>query len=192
VAALRGTAAKHNLIVEPQPAVSGVTQGEMDLPVAMVTPVANGQELGTWMTSLYFSLMPQDEPQVVEYAGKPYELALRYKRVYKPYSVQLVDFKHDVYIGTSMPKNYSSQIRLIDPAHNENREVLIYMNNPLRYRGETFYQASFKQGDMGTVLQVVRNPGWLMPYIACTLGALGMLIHFGQQLLKSFSRRKAT
>lgn len=192
VASLRGTAAKHNLIVEPQAVVSGVTQGEMDLPVAMVTPVANGQELGTWMTSLYFSVMPQDEPQVVEYAGKRYELALRYKRVYKPYSVHLVDFKHDVYIGTNTPKNYSSQIRLIDPAHNENREVLIYMNNPLRYRGETFYQASFKQGDMGTVLQVVRNPGWLMPYIACTLGALGMLIHFGQQLLKSFSRRKAT
>lgn len=192
VAANRGTAAKHNLIIEPQPPVSGVTQGEIDLPVALVTPVANGQELGTWMTSLYFSLMPEDGPQVLEYQGKPYELVLRYKRVYKPYSVQLIDFKHDVYIGTNMPKNYSSQIRLIDPANNENREVLIYMNNPLRYRGETFYQASFKQGDMGTVLQVVRNPSWLLPYIACSLGALGMLIHFGQQLLKSFSRRKAT
>lgn len=192
VAVNRGTAAKHNLIVEPRPPVSGVTQGEMDLPVALVTPVANGQELGTWMTSLYFSVMPQDEPQVLEYDGRPYELALRYKRVYKPYSVQLVDFKHDVYIGTNMPKNFSSQIRLIDPAHNENREVLIYMNNPLRYRGETFYQASFKQGDTGTVLQVVRNPGWLLPYIACTLGALGMLIHFGQHLLRSVNRRKAT
>jgi len=192
VAATRGTAAKHSLIVDPQPAVSGVTQGEMDLPVALVTPVANGQELGTWMTSLYFSLMPEDGPQILEYAGKPYELALRYKRVYKPYAVQLIDFKHDVYIGTTTPKNYSSQIRLIDPAHNENREVLIYMNNPLRYRGETFYQASFKQGDVGTVLQVVRNPGWLLPYIACTLGALGMLIHFGQQLLRSFSKRVAT
>ncbi len=69
--------------------------------------------------------------------------------------------------------------------------MLIYMNNPLRYRGETFYQASFKPGDGGTVLQVVRNPGWLLPYIACTLGALGMLIHFGMHLTRFVNRRRA-
>lgn len=190
VAANRGTAAKHNLVAQKRPVVSGVEQNEMDLPVALVTALAGGRELGTWMAALYFSLAPQDEPQEIDIDGKPYRVALRYKRVYKPYSVTLLDFKHDVYLGTNMPKNFSSQIRLVDPSQNEDREVLIYMNNPLRYRGETFYQASFKQGDMGTILQVVRNPGWLLPYIACTLGGVGMLIHFGMHLVRSMNRRR--
>ena len=69
--------------------------------------------------------------------------------------------------------------------------MLIYMNHPLRYRGETFYQASFKRGDQGTILQVVRNPGWLLPYIAVTIGAVGMMIHFGIHLT-GFLRRSRT
>jgi hypothetical protein len=52
------------------------------------------------------------------------------------------------------------------------------MNNPLRYAGLTFYQASYGQDDRLSVLQVVRNPGWLLPYIACGLAGLGMLAHF--------------
>jgi hypothetical protein len=68
--------------------------------------------------------------------------------------------------------------------------VLIYMNEPLRYQGETFYQSSFLPGDKGTILQVVRNPGWLMPYIACTMVSLGMIFHFGLHLI-GFLRRRA-
>ena len=33
------------------------------------------------------------------------------------------------------------------PDNSEDREVLIYMNNPLRYSGLTFYQASFDPDD---------------------------------------------
>ncbi len=191
MAANRGTAVENNLVAQEQPVVSGVEMGEIDLPAALVTPVANGQELGTWMASLYFSVVPQGTPQEITFDNKAYRIALRHKRVYKPYSVKLLDFKHDVYLGTNTPKNFSSHIQLVDPSHNENREVLIYMNNPLRYQGETFYQASFKEGDVGTVLQVVRNPGWLVPYIACVMGALGLLIHFGAHLLRFVNGRKA-
>jgi hypothetical protein len=56
------------------------------------------------------------------------------------------------------------------------------MNNPLRYRGETFYQASFEPGDRGTILQVVRNPASLAPYIACSLVALGLVVQFAIHL----------
>jgi cytochrome c biogenesis protein ResB len=41
----------------------------------------------------------------------------------------------------------------------EDREVLIYMNNPLRYAGETFYQAGFDERDERvTILQVCETP----------------------------------
>jgi len=59
------------------------------------------------------------------------------------------------------------------------------MNHPLRYGGKTFYQASFGKGDALSVLQVVRNPGWLIPYLSCALVALGLALHFGKKLSAS-------
>jgi hypothetical protein len=187
----RGFAAEIGARARPRPPVSGVDQGEIDLPAAYVSVIADGRKLGTWLAALYFSLVPRFGPQDIEVDGKIYRMELRYARFYKPYSIQLIDFRHDRYLGTDTPRNFSSLVRLVDPSQNEDREVLIYMNNPLRYRGETFYQASFKQGDTGTVLQVVHNPGWLLPYIACTLGALGMILHFGMHLVRFIRRRRA-
>src|SRR5262245_41268481 len=63
------------------------------------------------------------------------------------------------------------------------------MNHPLRYAGETFYQSSFKPDDSGTVLQVVRNPGWLLPYVSCAMVAVGLLIHFGMRLVPAVRKR---
>jgi len=73
--------------------------------------------------------------------------------------------------------------------NHEDREVLIYMNNPLRYAGETFYQASFDPDDHGSVLQVVRNPTWLTPYFSCVLVATGLLIQFLSHLIPFLKRR---
>ena len=72
----------------------------------------------------------------------------------------------------------------------DDREVLIYMNNPLRYAGLTFYQAGFENDDKTTILQVVRNPSWTMPYIACTLMTLGLIIQFGIHLVAFIGRRR--
>ena len=44
-------------------------------------------------------------------------------------------------------------------------------------------------GDKGTILQVVRNPGWLLPYVSCIFVAVGMLVHFGIHLIGFLSRR---
>ena len=192
ILANQGTALKYGIGALEKPVASGVDQNESDLPVAFLSLHRDGQLLGTWMAGLYFSLVSQPEAERVDIDGNTYWLALRHKRQYKSYSIKLIDFRHDRYLGTDTPRNYSSQIQLVDHQHNENREALIYMNNPLRYRGETFYQASFKKGDMGTVLQVVRNPAWLLPYIACTVGAVGMLLHFGMSLNRFLRRRFAS
>jgi hypothetical protein len=186
----RGAAAEDGLAAVEKAPAAGVGDDEMDLPVAQVTLLDGGQELGTWLTSLYFSLVPSQGYQTVDVNGRRYELWLRYVRDYKPYEVTLIDFKHDRYLGTNTPRNYSSLVRVVDAEKNLDHEVLIWMNHPLRHRGETFYQASFKQGDMGTVLQIVKNPGWLLPYVACTIGALGLGWHFGQTLMR-FLRRQS-
>ena len=108
----------------------------------------------------------------------------------QPYSLTLKKFSHDIYPGTDIPKNFSSLVHISNPARSEERDVLIYMNQPLRYEGRAFYQASFGKGDTLSVLQVVQNPGWLLPYLSCTLITLGLLVHFGFTLRRSTKRRQ--
>ncbi len=174
------------ITVVPRPKFSSTDGQSVDVPSAYLTLSANGQSLGTYLVSLFF-----DQPQVVKVDGKDYWIQLRFKREYKPYTVHLLTFSHDRYTGTDIPKNFASRVRLVDPTRNVDREVLIWMNHPLRYAGETFYQASFKPGDKTSVLQVVHNPGWLIPYISCSMVGLGLVVHFGMQLLGFLRRRNS-
>jgi hypothetical protein len=98
-------------------------------------------------------------------------------------------FRHDTYPGTDIPKNFSSRVRLQRSDTGEDREVLIFMNNPLRYAGETFYQASFDSDDHGSILQVVHNPGWLTPYLGCALVGTGLVFQFLTHLIPFLKRR---
>ena len=168
--------------VEYRPEVSGVsTEQKIDLPSAYVTMFRKGTEesLGTYLLSRY-----QSKPEILTFDGKQYSIALRSTRYYKPFSVHLNKFRFDRYMGTSKAKNYSSDIRLVDPANEVDRDHRIAMNEPLRYGGETFYQGGFDdKTEKTTILQVVRNPGWLIPYISCVMVTLGMTIHFGIYLI---------
>jgi hypothetical protein len=130
------------------------------------------------------------DPQSFTVGGHTYRMALRMKRYYKPYTITLLEFKHDLYLGTEIPKNFSSKIHLSDPAKGEDRDVLIRMNTPLRYGGETFYQASFLEGDRASILQVVRNPAAVTPYLACSLVALGLVVQFLTHLF-GFAKKQA-
>ena len=85
----------------------------------------------------------------------------------------------------------ASLVRLDNPGTGESRDVLIYMNQPLRYDGKAFYQASFGKGDTLSVLQVVENPGWLIPYVSTVLVTLGLLVHFAISLRRGLRRAAA-
>ena len=155
-------------------------------PSALIEIVSPQGPLGTWLVSDWF-----EQPQTFTCNDRAYKLQLRLKRFYQPFSLHLLAFTHDVYQGTDIPKKFSSRVRLQRPDTGENREVLIYMNNPLRYGGETFYQAGFDVDNQGTVLQVVKNPGWFSPYLACGLVAMGMVAQFLSHLI-SFLKRRTT
>jgi hypothetical protein len=176
------------------PAPITYKQDDRNWPTAFVELIGADGSLGTWLVSQ----APVDEeghqlsPQKFEYNGRSYTLALRPTRAYKPFTLTLLKFSHDRYAGTDIPKNFSSQIRLTTPDGRDDREVLIYMNNPLRYAGLTFYQASFDPENPNvTILQVVRNPSWLIPYIACAMMTLGLIVQFGIHLVGFVGRRRA-
>ena len=86
--------------------------------------------------------------------------------------------------------NYSSLVELRHPERGENREFLIYMNHPLRYDGLTFFQNSFTQDELNTILQVVSNPGRHLPYISCILIFIGLSLQFGISLWKFVGNRR--
>jgi len=152
---------------------------------ALVEPVAGGRSYGTWLVSTVLGA-----PQSFTHEGRTYRMEMRSRRWYLPYSLTLKDFKHDVYPGTDIPKNFSSLVQLRDPTRNEDREILIFMNQPLRYAGKAFYQASFGKGDTLSILQVVENPGWLLPYISCVLMGIGLVVHFGIGLRRAVNKRR--
>jgi ABC-type transport system involved in cytochrome c biogenesis permease subunit len=159
-------------------------QDERNLPSAYVELVGPDGSLGTWLVS------PLLEPQRFDFAGRTWKIALRFARHYQPYALTLLKFSHDRYAGTDIPKNFSSRVRLTTPDGRNDREVLIYMNNPLRYAGLTFYQAGFANNDQTTVLQVVRNPSWLIPYIACGVMSFGLIWQFGMHLIGFAGKRR--
>jgi hypothetical protein len=183
--------------------------GRMDdenKPVALIEVVAGKTTIGGWTVSTWLTKrpwssdlqaqfgellgVPIDGAQGFAWAGRTYEIALRPVRYYKPYSITLLEFKHDVYAGTDIPSNFSSRIHLTDPKRGEDRDVLIRMNSPLRYGGESYYQASFEPGDKVSILQVVHNPAAATPYVACALIGVGLLAQFLTHLF-GFARRGA-
>jgi hypothetical protein len=168
-----------------------------NLPYAIIEVVPkNGQSLGTWLVSPFLG------DQEIKVGDTTYRTAFRFERYYHPFSVTLLKTTHEVYRGTitaanpqGIPKNFQSRVRINNPQTGEAREVDIYMNNPLRYAGLTFYQYQMgrdEKREIGTsTLQVVRNPGWLTPYFGCLVVGLGMTWQFMYHLIGFMKKRNA-
>ena len=163
-----------------------------DLPCAVIELFDGEQSIGIWLVSAILN------PQTVRREGKTFDLALRFRRYHEPFSLTLLKATHEKYKGTENPKNFSSRVRLKNEETNEDREVLIYMNHPLRYGGLTFYQhqmaadeAAVQQGHIpNSTLQVVRNPTWLTPYLACLMVGAGLLVQFLTHLIGFLRKQK--
>ena len=171
------------LAVTPQPIT--YKQDERNMPTACVELIGPEGSLGIWLVSPWI-----EQSQAFDYAGRTWQLVMRSKRYYTPYAMTLLQLKNDVYPGTDIPKNFSSQVRIHDEVKGD-RDVLIYMNNPLRYGGLTYYQYQMNKANGLSVLQVVRNPSWRLPYLACLLVALGLVIQFGLHLIGFIRKRSA-
>lgn len=187
--ATHGVGASIHVVEKPQ--VAGTqTDQQANMPSALITLWRGSEKLGTYLVSTWL-----EQPQYVEVNGRRYALFLRFRRYYKPYTIELLEVRHDKFVGTEMARNFSSRVRLRNEQQKEDREVLIYMNHPLRYNGETFFQSQVRSTRPdttdGTVLLLVENPGAWMPYYSCLLVTLGMTIHFGRMLFRFAGRALA-
>jgi hypothetical protein len=191
-----GVARNRDLSIVPLP--YDYTTEENNFASAVVSIEGPQGPLGQWLVSTLFDarmlppIFKDDFPQTFTVNGHTWEVTLRPRRVYLPYTIKLDNFIHELYPGTTVPKRYESQVHLTNTTTGEDRPVLIYMNHPLRYNGLTFYQSSFAQGDTASMLEVVRNPGAPLPYLAVLLVGIGMALHFTLSLVAHLRRQPQT
>ncbi len=141
-----------------------------------------------------FSSVDGDRPWVTEVAGRRFEVDLRQRRWTLPFTLELRKFVHETYPGTSMPSRFSSFVR----KHEDGvaRDVHITMNEPLRRRGYTNYQSSWRPDEASgsqrswSTFSVVWNPMDRLPLVnmsvqmfACAVIGLGLGIHFVRRLV---------
>jgi len=159
---------------------------ERNLPAVIFRLHDGSRTLGTWIGSLILA-----RPQRVQSAdGRVWNMNLRPRRTYFPFSITLQDFQHKKYPGTDISRDFSSYVTLTTPEMRDGRDVRIWMNHPLRHGGYTFYQHQFLNQDKTSGLLVVANPAWILPYVSSTLVTIGLLVHFIISLSR-FADRKS-
>ena len=129
--------------------VSGAS-GERNAPAVDVElfDKKSGSSLGRYILSLWcypnFVNQIWDMPNLISFNGKNYRVYLRNQREFSlspsgnEFSIKLLNFVHEKYQGTQTPKDFSSRIRLINSGDKIDRELKIWMNNPLRYAKKHF------------------------------------------------------
>jgi len=125
----------------------------------------------TWLSLGGFAqLTLGDEPIVIEYRKAQWEL---------PVTIKLLDFRKIDYPGTQMASGFESDIELTDPRRGLILMRTIRMNDPLRYRGFSFYQASYLTDPVETTVLAVRNdPGTPLVYAGFLCVILGVVSMF--------------
>jgi hypothetical protein len=112
-----------------------------------------------------------------------YILTYGSRRIDLGFDLHLQKFHVGHYQGTTRASSYSSVVLTPD-----GQEHLIAMNEPLKYKGLTFYQASFQQDPNGnpiaSILSVNYDPGRWIKYFGSLLISLGIVGLF-------YNRRKA-
>lgn len=121
-----------------------------------------------------------------------YIISYGHRRIPLDFSLTLKDFRVGRYQGTSRAASYESDVDV--PGRGM---VTISMNEPLKFGGYTFYQASYEQDEMGkptaSVLSVNYDPGRWIKYIGCLILVAGsaMLFWFRQYFHTKTPTKKA-
>jgi cytochrome c biogenesis protein ResB len=99
-----------------------------------------------------------------------------------PFTVQLDEFTAEFHPGTMKPAKFVSKITRVE--NGGEAKVTIQMNEPMRYEGLTFFQASYGPPGAGpgqrmySVFEIVKNPADKWPEYSLYVVTFGMLVTF--------------
>ncbi len=136
---------------------------------------------------IYIVYEPTPHQPTISIGNDTYMIAMRKTQRPLPFAVKLNKFQKFTHPGTNMAREYQSDITIIE-ANGLQWQHSIRMNEPLRTHGYTLYQSSFidARGKPLSVLAVVKNHGFIFPYIASLIMAIGLLIHVHMRIKKVF------
>jgi len=121
-----------------------------------------------------FKIFSKDAVYIVTYGNRRIDLG---------FDLELKNFEIGRDPGTTKAASYQSLVRTPD-----GQDTLIAMNEPLKYKGLTFYQASFQEGPDGvpvaSILSVNQDPGRWLKYLGSFILSLGVVWLF-------YNKRKA-
>ena len=122
------------------------------------------------------------ETSNVLFGGDHYRVFYHSKIMPLSFSLHLERFEMGTDPGTNNPASYQSHVVLKDPTDQLTQKKLISMNEPLDYKGFTFYQASYQTDEQGhptgSVLSVGYDPGRVLKYGGSLIMVLGILWMF--------------
>ena len=127
------------------------------------------------------------------------KLAYGAKPIHLPFRLHLNDFQLERYPGSESPSSFASEVVLIDETEGVKRDVRIYMNNTLLYKGYKFFQSSYDRDEKGTILSVNYDLwGTWISYLSYVLLIIGFTLslinknsyfrHLAQHLKKTSVR----
>jgi hypothetical protein len=111
--------------------------------------------------------------------GKKVIIEVTKETVNLPFELTLTEFKMDKDPGTNNPASYESFVKLFTGKTNTKHHI--YMNNPLKHDGFTFYQASYSQDDQGnysSTLSVNVDQGRPLKYLGSLMLVFGSIWHY--------------
>ena len=141
----------------------------------------------------------QRSPWVAEISQKHWSFRLQPKRWKLPFTIVLDKFTRELHPRTGIAKVFMSDVTKIE--NGVEQPIKISMNEPLRHKGYTLFQASWgpenaRPGDpLFSTFAVVKNPADKYPEYACIIIGFGLFIHFTQKLfryIKSQNRKRAS
>lgn len=111
--------------------------------------------------------------------GKKVMVELEKKKLMLPFELVLTRFKMDKDPGTNNPASYESFVSVF--TNDGAKDHHVYMNNPLKFSGFTFYQASYAQdrnGNYVSTLSVNIDQGRWIKYFGSLMLVFGSMWHF--------------
>ncbi|MBU6376551.1 MAG: cytochrome c biogenesis protein ResB [Bdellovibrionales bacterium] len=116
---------------------------------------------------------------VFELGGDRINVTYGPKRVRLPFSLRLNRFNLERYPGSLQPSSFASQVT-VDSGAGQRLDHLISMNEPLEWRGFTFYQSSYEDAfprPTVSIFSVNKDPGRWVKYLGSLILVFGIL-HF--------------
>ncbi len=118
-----------------------------------------------------------------------YIISFRNRILNMDFDILLKKFNVPRYQGTRRAMSYESEVFVPELG-----DRVISMNEPLKHKGYTFYQASFQEDEKGepvmSILSVNKDPGRFWKYLGSALIVLGCIVmfYFKHYRMKIFSK----